>query len=80
MSEAHAPLTRRDLEAKIVALAWKDDEFRSKFLADPKGQFEENLGVKLPASMAITAHAEDENHLHFVIPATPKENLDELSE
>jgi hypothetical protein len=32
------------------------------------------------ASLVMTAHAEDENHLHFVIPAKPKENLDELSD
>jgi hypothetical protein len=75
-----APITRRDLEAKIVALAWKDDDFRTKFLSDPKAQFEEKLGTKLPAALVITAHGEDENHLHFVIPAKPRENLDELSE
>ena len=71
----HRPEIRR-----AVALAWKDDEFRAKFLADPKAQFEEKLGTKLPASLVMTAHAEDENHLRFVIPARPKENLDELSD
>jgi hypothetical protein len=76
---AAAPMTRKDLETKIVALAWKDDEFRAKFLADPKAQFEEKLGTKLPDSLVMTAHAEDENHLHFVIPAKPKE-LEELSD
>jgi hypothetical protein len=75
-----APLTRRDVEAKIVALAWKDDDFRRKFVADPKAQFEEKLGTKLPPSLNITAHQEDENSLYFVIPAKPKANLDELSD
>ena len=74
-------MTRRDLEAKIVALAWKDDEFRKKFLADPKAQFEEKLGTKLPASLRITAHQEDENSLHFVIPTKPLEKpIEELSD
>ena len=67
-----APLTRRDLEAKIVALAWQDEDFRRKFVADPKAQFEERLGTKLPASLKMTAHEENENSLHFVIPAKPK--------
>src|SRR5262249_25904275 len=76
---AAGPMTRRDLEAKIVALAWKDDAFRKKFLADPKAQFEEKLGTKLPASLKMSAHQEDENSLYFVIPMKPKA-IGELSD
>jgi hypothetical protein len=76
---AAAPLTRRDIEAKIVALAWQDDDFRRKFVADPKGQFEERLGTNLPASLKMTVHEEGENSLHFVIPAKPKTSA-ELSD
>jgi hypothetical protein len=75
-----APLTRKEIEAKIVALAWQDDDFRRKFVADPKGQFEERLGTKLPASLKMTAHEETENSLHFVIPPKPNVNLAELSD
>src|SRR4051812_33460484 len=78
--EAGNPLTRQDIEAKIVAQAWQDEDFRRKFLADPKGQFEEKLGIRLPANLKITAHQEDENQLHFVIPVSPPANLDELSD
>jgi len=67
-----APLTRKDIEAKIVALAWQDDDFRNKFVADPKGQFEERLGTKLPGALKMTVHEENENSLHFVIPTKPK--------
>jgi hypothetical protein len=74
MTEASvaAPLTRKDIEAKIVALAWQDDDFRRKFVADPKGQFEARLGTKLPQSLRMTAHEENENSLHFVIPMKPQ--------
>jgi hypothetical protein len=75
-----AALSRRDIEQKIVALAWKDDGFRRDFLADPKAQFESHLQVKLAPALKIEAHQEDENHLHFVIPAKPKADLDELSD
>jgi hypothetical protein len=75
-----APLTRRDVEAKIVALAWQDDAFRRKFVADPKGQFEERLGVQLPEALRMTVHEENENDLHFVLPAKPRLNLAELSD
>jgi hypothetical protein len=71
-ASAAAPLTRKDIEAKIVALAWQDDDFRRKFVADPKGQFEARLGTKLPQSLRMTAHEENENSLHFVIPMKPQ--------
>lgn len=74
------PMSRRELEEKIVALAWKDDAFRRRFLADPKGQFEQRLGTKLPSSLAISAFEEDADHLHFVIPAKPRSDLTELSD
>jgi hypothetical protein len=75
------PKNRHDLEQKIVALAWKDDDFRKAFLADPKGQFEARLGTALPPGLKIAAHQEDENHLHFVIPVKPAvANLGELSD
>lgn len=79
-SPTQQPMSRHELEEKIVARAWKDDAFRQKFVADPKGQFEEHLGTKLPEGLTMTAHEEDENHLHFVIPVKPRENLDELSD
>jgi Nitrile hydratase, alpha chain len=77
---AAAPMTRRDIEAKIVALAWQDNDFRRKFVADPKGQFEERLGVTLPPSLTMTVHEEEESSLHFVIPMKPQANLDQLSD
>jgi hypothetical protein len=74
------PLSRKDIEAKIVALAWQDDDFRRKFVADPKGQVEARIGTKLPESFKITVHEETDNSLHFVIPPKLTPNLAELSD
>jgi hypothetical protein len=74
------PMSRAELEAKIVARAWEDEEFKQKFLADPKAMFEDYMGSKLPESLVMTAHQEDADHLHFVIPAKPAVSLDELSD
>jgi len=79
-TQAAAPMSRRDLETKIIVKAWEDAAFRTRFLAEPKTMFEERLGVKLPETLTITAHAEDAEHLHFVIPAKPDIDLDELSD
>ena|SRR6187401_2964935 len=77
---AAPPLSRRELEEKIVARAWKDDEFRRRFVADPKAQFEEHLGTRLPESLKMMVHEESADSLHFVIPQKPASNLDELSD
>lgn len=79
-SSAVAPMSRRDLEEKIVARAWTDDAFRRDFVTDPKAQFEAHLGTKLPEALRITVHEETPDNLHFVIPVRPKGNLDELSD
>jgi len=79
-TEATAPMTRRDLETKIIVKAWEDEGFRARFLTEPKAMFEERLGVKLPEALTITAHAEDAGHLHLVIPAKPDIDMDELSD
>ena len=74
------PMSRRELEEKIVARAWTDEEFRRKFVTDPKAQFEEHLGTKLPEAFKLTVHEETPDSLHFVIPMKPAGNLDELSD
>ncbi|HEX5454136.1 MAG TPA: NHLP leader peptide family RiPP precursor [Stellaceae bacterium] len=73
-------LSRRELDEKIIARAWTDDEFRRKFVADPRGQFEAHLGTTLPDSLKMTVHEETPDSLHFVIPQKPPQNLDELSD
>ncbi|BAI74512.1 nitrile hydratase (plasmid) [Azospirillum sp. B510] len=73
-------MTRRELEAKIVARAWSDEDFKAKFLADPKAMLEEHLGTRLPETLVIAAHEETADALHFVIPAKPWSDLDELSD
>jgi hypothetical protein len=75
-----ALMSRRDLEAKIIARAWSDEDFKARFLADPKAMFEEHLGTKLPESLVMTAHEETADALHFVILAKPQIDLDELSD
>ena len=62
----HQPPAHRERPAPVLRAlvkAWTDEEFRRKFLADPKAQFEEHLGTKLPDNLVMTAYQEDANHL-----------------
>src|ERR1700677_1580107 len=71
--------TRRDLETQLTEKAWKDSEFKTQVVTDPKGVFESYFGHKLPEQLKIFIHEEDANTLHFTIPPTPS-NLAELSD
>ena len=73
------PLTRAEMQSLIVQRAWKDEAFRSEFIADPKGTIEKYSGQKLPAELNIVALAEDEKSIHFVIPQKPA-NASELTD
>ena len=77
---AAAPaLTKHDLERNLIQKCWKDADFRSEVLKDPKGMLEAFLGKTLPADFHVVIHEEDSNTLHFAIPPAPP-NRDELSD
>jgi hypothetical protein len=66
-----AAMSRQEMEGLIVQRAWKDEIFRSEFLADAKGTIEKYAGQKLPADLKVVALAEDDKIIHFVIPPKP---------
>ena len=70
---------RKDLEAKIAARAWDDEDFRRSLLADPKAvlvemlseEFTPTLAATLLENITVTAHAETATEVHLVIPQNP---------
>jgi len=72
---------RARMDAMLTKKAWEDDEFRRRFVADPKGMLAEFLGQKVPDSLSVSVHEEAPGNLHFVIPAKPPSDaLQELSD
>jgi Nitrile hydratase, alpha chain len=82
MSEG-APLTRQDLEAKIVARAWADEGFRQRLKTDPRATVAEETGISVPASVQIEVVEETPEKAYLVIPmnrvAVSDEELDMAS-
>jgi hypothetical protein len=71
-------MTRRDLEAHIVANAWRDPAYRARLLKDPKGVVQEELhsvdsSINLPADLKVHVHEESQSSYHLVLPRNPKE-------
>jgi hypothetical protein len=67
------PLTRRDLEVRLILKAWKDAAFAEALRADPKAAVERELGSELPANLTVTVVEETPTNLYLVIPPKPAE-------
>jgi hypothetical protein len=73
--------SRAQMDAMLTKKAWEDEDFRQRFVADPKGLIAEVLGRPLPDSLSVTVHEEAPGSLHFVIPAKPAvQAMEELAD
>ena len=72
-------MSRKDMEAKVIARAWADEDFRKELIADPKGTAEKVFGQKMPESLTIQVHVEDLSNVHLVLPMKPEQSGVELS-
>ena len=75
--------SRRDLEDRLVARAWADEEFRSRLKADPRAAVAEETGITLPESIKVEVLEETAEQAYLVIPvdrvAISEEELDAVS-
>jgi hypothetical protein len=72
------PMTRRDLEARIIANAWRDPKYKEALLKDPRSVLQRELSmidpsVVLPAGLQVQVHEEEPNSYHLVLPRNPKD-------
>jgi hypothetical protein len=70
--------TRKDLEARIIANAWRDPAYKESLMKDPKAVMAGELhaidpSIQLPAELNVSVHEEDANHFHLVLPRNPKD-------
>ncbi len=59
---------RKELEAKLIAKALKDESFRNDLRSDPKAEIEKELGMEIPGEINIRLVEENENEVCLVIP------------
>jgi hypothetical protein len=70
-------MTRRDLEARIIAKAWKNPSYKQRLLADAKSVLQGEISaidpdVTLPAELQVYVHEEAPNAYHLVLPRNPR--------
>ena len=75
-------LTREQLEGKLIARVWEDDEFRTKVTTNPNSTVEDLLGEALPEGMNVVIAEESDKQMTIVIPPRPEleSGEEELSE
>jgi hypothetical protein len=70
--------SRRDWEAKIIAHAWKDQNFKRELLSNPEKALKE-FGCPYPQNCHFKVIEEKENEYTIVLPKAPS-NTQNLSE
>src|SRR5690348_4437063 len=66
--QAAAKGPRDFITEEFVGRARRDKGFRARLLKEPRATVEQELGVTLPARLAIHVHEETSESLHFVLP------------
>ena len=73
--------SRRDLEAKLVAKAWKDASFASALKSNPKEAIKKETGMSIPGDINVKIVEENANQVYIVLPKPPSANAQaELSD
>ena len=62
----------KELQAKIIAHAWKNEEFKNKLLKNPKEALKE-FGFELEGDIDVSTLQENANQFYFILPASPSE-------
>lgn len=75
---AHKPKNLKNLEAKIIARAWKDPRFKEKLLKNPKAAMKE-IGVDIPETLQIKVVEDKPNSYTLILPPTAP-HTEELSD
>lgn len=68
----------KEIQAKIIARAWKDEAFKKKLLENPKEALKE-FDVEWRGTIILTALEETSNQFYFVLPQSPAQ-ISKLSE
>ncbi|UKO95905.1 NHLP leader peptide family RiPP precursor [Nostoc sp. UHCC 0870] len=73
MSEQEQTLenSQENLEAKIIARAWKSEAYKQELLKNPKAVISREFDVELPAEVNVQILEETSTSLYFVLPMRP---------
>ena len=65
----------KNLYAKIIARAWKDEAFKRKLLSNPKETLKES-GIDVPTGAKMHVFEETPTNRYFILPQSPSQARD----
>jgi len=80
MSEQTPSRTRQDIEAHVIAQAWKNEAYKQELFSNPKAVIEQEFNVQLPVEVNVRVLEENATTLYFVLPMRPDLSEAELSD
>jgi hypothetical protein len=72
--------SQENLEAKIIARAWKSEAYKQELLENPKAVIAREFNVELPAEVSVQVLEETPTNLYFVLPMRPQFEAGELAD
>lgn len=72
--------TVKEMRAKIVGKANQNEEFRALLLKRPKDAIQQELGIAIPASMAVKVYEDSASTAHLVLPPGSKLSQPEMEQ
>ena len=59
-----------EMRELLLGKAAEDAEFRARLVADPKAALNEEFGISLPDSLALSVYEDSSTHVNLVLPPT----------
>ncbi len=70
-------MSRKEVEAALIANAFEDDAFKQALLANPKLVIEAKFSLVLPDDLTVTVLEESDSEVFFVLPHNPYMGIEE---
>ena len=74
------PMTREELQAKLIAKAWEDESFKQELLSNPTAVIAKEMGVDNIPGITIQIVEETPTTYYLVLPPKPTDDTEELSD
>ncbi|HLO48407.1 MAG TPA: NHLP leader peptide family RiPP precursor [Kamptonema sp.] len=75
------PMTREELQAKLIAKAWEDESFKQELLSNPTAVVAREMGLDNIPGITIQIVEETPTTYYLVLPSKPTTNdTEELSD
>ncbi len=67
-----------ELKDQLIARVFEDDDFRTRFLENPKAVISAETGITIPENFNVMVHEDTDDTIHIVLPSSSELTEEEL--